>query len=214
MFDLKSGLRYELFNTGRGYSTTIAKLPVEGGFRQAVKDHILARLREEAKDPLLDSIRDPIVATKRDDINSKKLNMDASTNLLEIRDELKMQLSTEDLVANEAEEQANLKHIRELELSIKIYEEKRQAWSHTIEMGPKYDINLLYHIVKKFGTIWSRRGFREKAQKFDYRFQMRLHSFIATINTSSDTTMKHDTLALIERCIATELDDIITDTFW
>ena len=76
MMELKASLSFELFDPTHGYWTAIAKLSEKSGFRQAIEDHILSRLRTEAKDELLDSIQDPKLANKRDEINFKKLNMD------------------------------------------------------------------------------------------------------------------------------------------
>jgi len=97
--ELKVSLSSELFDSTYGYLTAIANIPEKSGFRQAVKDHILSRLRDEAKDDLLDSIRDPNLANKRDEMNFKKLNMDTTAKLLETRDDLKSQISAESRAA-------------------------------------------------------------------------------------------------------------------
>lgn len=76
MMWLKVLLKSEFFDARDGYLTAIDKLPEANEFRQAVKDHVLARLRGEAQDPLLASIKDPILARERDEINLKKLSMD------------------------------------------------------------------------------------------------------------------------------------------
>jgi hypothetical protein len=211
--ELKTAFKSELFDARDGYFTAMAKLPEENGFRQAVKDHILARLRAEARDPLSDSIRNPLVATEHDQTIFNELNKSAITKLLENKDEIHMRMSKESVSAIRAEEQTQREHAEELGDLIKFHEERLQALSHTIKMIPNYDINLLGDVVEKQHKVWYR--YQEKAQSFNYRFQMRLRGFIASLNTSSDSMMKNDTLALIEKCIGAEPEDIINDeAFW
>jgi hypothetical protein len=208
---LKSRLRYGLLRPMFGYLRLIEKLPEKGGLRQAVKDHILARLREEAKDPLLDSIRDPAVAIKFNETNYEKLDKDTVSKLLERRDKVKSNILSENVSTNLSEEprQDN----EELRSSIKSHRERLQALGYTISMEPDFDINLLRSIRHDRPGIWYSYGERTKVHH--YLFQMRLHSFVASLNTSSDTVRKNDALLLIERCLGTGSDDIFTDkAFW
>lgn len=212
MMGLKAVLKSELFDIGDGYLTAIDKLPTAAGFRQAVKDHVLARLREEAKDPLSASVRDPVLARKRDETNSKKLSRDATTKLLEIRDDLKLQISSGSKYASRDEVQ-QIRRCRALKCSVMDHEDSLRASGYTVTLEPNFDINLLGRIAEEHGKIWYNHT--EKAQTWDYRFQMRLHSFIASLKTSSDTVKKNNTLALIEKCIATGPEDLLTDEgFW
>jgi hypothetical protein len=211
MMQLKSRLRYGLLRPMFGYLRLIEKLPEKGGLRQAVKDHILARLREEAKDPLLDSIRDPAVAIKFNETNYEKLDKDTVSKLLERRDKVKSNILSENVSTNLSEKprQDN----EELGSSIKSHRERLQALGYTISMEPDFDINLLRSIRHDRPGIWYSYGERTKVHH--YLFQMRLHSFVASLNTSSDTVRKNDALLLIERCLGTGSDDIFTDkAFW
>jgi hypothetical protein len=208
---LQSRIKFELFNATSGHLTVIYKLPGKNGFRHAVKNHTLARLREEAKDVLLDSIRDPVVANKVDEINLKKLNKSGTTKLLERKEELKLSLQNENISAYQAKEQEQARRADELERSIQSHWKRLQASDWEFHFEPKFDVNLLCWIPGQ--RIKSRT--KGAARSCDCRYQMRLHSFIASLNTSSDTKMKNDTLALIERCLATGPDDIFTDkNFW
>ena len=216
MMKLKASLGFELFDPTHGYLTAVAKLPEKGGFRQAVKNHILSRLRDEAKDKLLDSIKDPKLANKRDEINFKKLNMDTTAKLLETRDELKSQISAESWSANRAAERERIWHRLELGKSVKHHRMRLQALGYTIKLEPNYDIKLLHNVVDEHKShAWYIGRYSEKAQTWDYRYQMRLHSFIACLNASSDNVKRTNNLALIEKRITTEPDDIFTDEkFW
>jgi hypothetical protein len=207
---LKFGLRVTLFSSGDGWFSVIDKLPVESGFRQAVKDHIFARLREDARDTLLDSISDPAVAIKLDEINSKELNTPITTRLRERSDKLSFALRTENLPANSAEEQKQLQHTHDLELSIKSRTERLQTLGYTISMEPNFDIKLLRRIPKQQLRRFWRGNDREQAKICDHRYQMRLHSNIASLITSADTTMKNDTIALIDGRLVKEPDKILT----
>jgi hypothetical protein len=213
MMQLKSRLGFGLLRPMFGYLRVIEELPEKGGFRHAVKDHILARLREEAKDVLLDSIRDPAVTIKFNETNYEKLDKDAVNKLLERRDKVKLSLLTENVSTNLSEKHRQDKHNQELKLSIKSHTERLQALGYTISMEPDFDINLLRSIRHNRPGIWYSYGERTKVHH--YLFQMRLHSFVASLNTSSDTVRKNDTLLLIERCLGTGPDDIFTDkAFW
>jgi len=216
MMKLKASLGFELFDPTHGYLTAVAKLPEKSGFRQAVKDHILSRLRDDAKDGLLYSIRDLNLANKRDEINFKKLNMGTTAKYLETCDELKSQISAENWSANRDAERERILHNSALRSSVNQDRLRLQALGYTMKLEPNYDINLLHNVVDEHKShAWYIGRYSEKAQTCDYRYQMRLHSFIACLNASSDTVKRTNNLALIEKGISTEPDDIFTDEkFW
>lgn len=209
---LKASLKFELFDPIHGYLTAIARLPEGNGFKKAVKDHILSRLREEAKDPLLDSIRDQGLANRRDEINFKKLKMDTTAKLLEAREELKSQISEESMSANRVNGWEWLQHRQARRQFIKHHRLRLNALGYTIKVEPNYDIKLLHNVIEEHrSNAWYIYGYSEMTQTWSCRYQMRLHGFIACLNASSDTRNRTDRLALIEKRIATRPGDIFAD---
>jgi hypothetical protein len=210
MTNLETKLEFELFV----YSTAIAKLPEENGFKQAVEDHIIDRLDVKAKDVLFDSVRDPVAAVKLDEINFKRLNMNVVEKLLQRKDELEeWNNSIPNLSSSEDEENDQLMHAEELEFSIKSHKERLQGLGYTMTFEPNFNMGLLRCIASEQPKAWY--TYRDEAETCDSLFQMRLHSFIASLNTSSDFVMKDDTLTLIESCLAKRPDEVLADErFW
>jgi hypothetical protein len=196
------------------YSTAIAKLPKEYGFRKAVKEHILDRLRVKAKDVLLDSVQDPTAAVKLDEINSERLNRSAVTKLLERKDVLQECIdSVPSMESSEIVVDDQIIQAEELELSIKFHKERLQALGYTMTLEPNFNMDLLRCIASEQPKAWY--TYRDEAETCDSLLQMRLHSFIASLNISSDFVMKDDALALIESCLAKRPDKILADQkFW
>jgi hypothetical protein len=210
MSDLKRELEADFSNPDFGCLVDILEIPEEGGFRQAVMDHINTRLGKEAKDPMLNQTVEA-VNTEIQTTTPKVSDMDGTITRMKRRDELKTGILPEYISAKHIKQQEIFKRGQELESSMKPHRERLQALGHSIKgdrVVPTFNIDLMQNLRFHSPDNWD--NCNERAERCQHLFQMRLRSIVDFLSSSSNTAGLEQTLALMKKWLGAEHKDIFT----
>jgi hypothetical protein len=189
-------LEYEVAHPEYGLLSILANSLGEGDFKEAVEDHILARLRKEARDPLLDHIDNPALAEKRVSIIFKESIKNLGTKSLKRHGEIEQRPLFEVKTANQPQEP-------ELVVSVKAHRERIQVLGYEISMTPTFNINKLRLIATKAVGRWDK--IKGDSGRCDCLFQLLFGSLVNIIESMSewpeDTRRLEDLLAVLKKCL-------------
>jgi hypothetical protein len=208
MLDLKDQLERKVAHPESGCLSIFAKSLGEGDFREAVEDHILARLRKDARDPLLDYIKNPARANKRISTLFQKYGIAELLGRNNINEHL---YSCQVMSANREKEQEQVKRCQELEVLVKDQRDRLLVLGYEVSVTPTFNIEQLHRIAPG-----GRDETKRDNDRCDSLFRLRFGGLVNMIESSSvlaeDDQRLVDLHAVLKECLDIEItkSDIIT----